>query len=101
MNDVITEIEMYLDMDYQTEIVKRDPTYHEPDTGLVSLIARGRYTGDAIRYTRPMFEVIPTTRQTPRVFQVPCSGCGDFSRSWSCPAHTLDDAGEAGFDETD
>lgn len=86
----IEEIELCLDMHYQTEIVITRPLIHQLGDDLVRIQARGAVTAARRQqYVRPMFEVMPVPIGAPfLIHQVPCASCGDFSRSWNCEAHT-------------
>lgn len=81
----LEDIEAALDMHYLTEIIQVD----KPREGLINTWSRGRSLPTTSSYSRPMFQIMGVTsaeyRNDP---QVPCASCGDFSRSWNCPAHT-------------
>lgn len=89
---LLEEIEMTLDMHYQTEIINRLPMEYEKGDNLMQLVARGSIQAEeAGHYPRPMFQVLPPLAPRPlppRIKQLPCTACGDFSRTWNCEAHT-------------
>lgn len=93
--EVVEEIEAYLDMHYQTEIVQEG----EDRLGLKYLLARGfRPAGDGRpgtrrmnNYARPMFDVISDGGGLSGAAQpvTPCQ-CYRFDQSWACSEHPED-----------
>jgi hypothetical protein len=91
--ETVAEIEAYLDMHYQTEIVETEQMGPEAH-GLKATYARGLTpNGDAAtrnvnNYARPMFQVLPRDAfSCGAIVVTPCRACDDFSRSWACEEH--------------
>jgi hypothetical protein len=89
--EVVAEIEAYLDMHYQTEIINTREVYDE----LVITFARGHRadnsrsgTRNHNNYARPMFETMELGVHSAMTVSVsPCIACDRFDRSWNCAQH--------------
>jgi hypothetical protein len=91
--ETVAEIEAYLDMHYQTEIVETEQMGPEAH-GLKATYARGHtpngqdHTRNVNNYARPMFQVLPRDAfSCGAIVVTPCRACDDFSRSWACEEH--------------
>lgn len=93
--ELVLEIEDYLDQVPQTEIVARSQM---AETGLYatySAVSEGTRISRGRVYMRPMFQIMNDNtlfnRATSHVHE-PCVACMDFSRSWACEEHQAEAA---------